>query len=47
MVNSKTYFDFLTKKGIDFYCGVPDSSLKNFTSYITDHTDGNHIIADN
>jgi len=37
MVSPHNYFDFLNDRGIEFFVGVPDSSLKNFTSYITDH----------
>ena len=48
MLNSKKIFDYLFEKEIKFYTGVPDSLLKNFCSYITDHTDkSNHIIAAN
>ena len=48
MLNSKKIFDYLFEKEVKFYTGVPDSLLKNFCSYITDHTDkSNHIIAAN
>lgn len=34
--------------GIDFFCGVPDSLLKNFCAYVTAHTDRRkHIITAN
>ena len=48
MLNSKKIFDYLFEKEVKFFTGVPDSLLKNFCSYITDHTDKtNHIIAAN
>ncbi len=48
MLNSKKIFDYLFEKEVEFFTGVPDSLLKNFCSYITDHTDkSNHIIAAN
>ncbi|XP_064602854.1 phosphonopyruvate decarboxylase-like [Liolophura sinensis] len=34
--------------GIEFFCGVPDSLLKDFCAYVTDHTPShNHIITPN
>ena len=48
MIECSFLFDRLKQSGIDFFAGVPDSLLKNFCSYITDHTDSqNHIIAAN
>ena len=48
MLNSKRIFDYLIKKEVEFFTGVPDSLLKDFCSYITDNTDKkNHIIAAN
>jgi len=38
----------LIREGIDFFAGIPDSLLKSFCAYITEHTDsGKHIIAAN
>jgi phosphonopyruvate decarboxylase len=37
------YKEFI-KFGTDFFTGVPDSLLKNFCTYITNHTDKNHHI---
>lgn len=34
MINPKTFVDFLEKKGINFYCGVPDSLLKEVCFFI-------------
>jgi phosphonopyruvate decarboxylase len=36
MVSPHKYFDLLNDNRIEFFVGVPDSSLKNFTSYIAD-----------
>lgn len=48
MIRPQFFFDILAKFGIDFYAGVPDSLLKNFCAYITDHADAAHnIIAAN
>ena len=48
MINPRIFFDLLTENGIDFYSGIPDSLLKNFCSFISDHVPKtNHIIAAN
>lgn len=46
MISPKHFFDTLTKNGFHDYVGVPDSLLKNFCSYITDHA-SSHIISTN
>lgn len=46
MINCKNFYDLLIKKEIDFFTGVPDSSLKDFCAYITDNSE-NHIITAN
>jgi phosphonopyruvate decarboxylase len=38
MIDPKLLFSALTSAGIDFYAGVPDSLLKDFCAYISDHT---------
>jgi len=41
-------YDALAGRGISFYAGVPDSLLKSFCAYVTDHTDpSRNIIAAN
>ena len=41
-------FEQLKYRGFDFFTGVPDSLLKDFNSYVSDHTPENrHIIAVN
>lgn len=48
MLSSETVFNLLRQSGIDFFTGVPDSLLKNFCAYVTDHTeDEQHIITAN
>ncbi len=48
MISPKFLYELLASYGIDFYAGVPDSLLKYFCAYITDHADDrHHIIAAN
>lgn len=48
MIRNEAFFDALKKNGIEFYCGVPDSLLKNFCAYLSDVTDSKeHIITAN
>src|SRR4028118_34015 len=48
MITPKYLFNKLTENQADFFTGVPDSLLKDFCAYITDHTDSSsHIIAAN
>lgn len=48
MIHPKQLYQALHKHDIDFYTGVPDSLLKNFCAYITDHAERrNNIIAAN
>lgn len=48
MVNTKDLFDLLKANRIDCFCGVPDSLLKDFCAYVTDHTDNTeHTITAN
>jgi len=41
MLNCAKFFDLLTSKGTDFYCGVPDSLLKSFCAYLQDAVPSN------
>ena len=44
----EAFYKMLTERGIDFFTGVPDSLLKDFCAYVTDHAPANkHIIASN
>lgn len=48
MVSVKNFYDTLISCGINLFTGVPDSLLKNFCAYVTDHSDSRHnIIAAN
>lgn len=48
MINPETIFEILKDNNFKFFCGVPDSLLKNFCSYISDKVSSeNHIIAAN
>lgn len=48
MISPKLFCDLLLSHGIDFYCGVPDSLLKNLCSYIDSVLPGeSHIITAN
>lgn len=48
MISCSLFYNALIREGIDFFAGIPDSLLKSFCAYITEHTDsGNHIIAAN
>lgn len=41
MIECKAYFELLKRSGIRFFTGVPDSLLKDFCAYVTDHADPN------
>lgn len=49
MVSAKELYEFLKAESIDFYTGVPDSTLKNFLNYLIQEEGytNNHIIASN
>ena len=48
MFEPGAFFDALTGRGFSFFTGVPDSLLKEFCAYVTDHVDtARHIIAAN
>ncbi|MES2205270.1 MAG: phosphonopyruvate decarboxylase [Pseudomonadota bacterium] len=45
MIDCAQFYQYLLTKNIQFFCGVPDSLLKDFCAYITDHTpEHQHII---
>lgn len=46
MVDVKAFYESLQDQGISFFTGVPDSLLKNFCAYLTDHS-SQHVIAAN
>lgn len=48
MINPQFFVETLSKNGISFFAGVPDSLLKNICAYITDNVSAeNNIIAAN
>ena len=48
MINAKTFINELNKVGIEFYTGVPDSLMSEFSKSLHfDFDDKNHIIATN
>lgn len=48
MLQANDFLDALKKHGIDFFCGVPDSLLKDFCACLTENTlPQQHIIAAN
>jgi phosphonopyruvate decarboxylase len=48
MINPKDFCEVLAKRRIDFFCGVPDSLLKNLCAYIDDEFSADqHIITAN
>jgi phosphonopyruvate decarboxylase len=48
MISSKAFYNFLIKNGVDFFCGVPDSLLKDFCAYISDTAKPQkHVVAAN
>ncbi|MDR1325327.1 MAG: phosphonopyruvate decarboxylase [Treponema sp.] len=48
MIEAGFFYEALVNRGVGFFTGVPDSLLKSFCAYITDHIDATqHIIAVN
>jgi len=48
MIQPSVFFNELSKRGVDFFAGVPDSLLKDFCAYLTDHVDDSqHVISAN
>ena len=48
MIDPSDFYNFLKENKIQFYCGVPDSLLKDICSYITDNVDPeNNVITSN
>jgi len=48
MVNTQKFYESLIKNEVDFYCGVPDSLLKDICSYISDNAPAEkHVITTN
>jgi len=48
MLSPTDFYSTLQSTGFDYLAGVPDSLLKNFREYVSDHASpGSEIIADN
>jgi len=47
MIEAAFFYNKLVEKGVGFFSGVPDSLLKDFCAYITDHCDTNHFEKQN
>ena len=47
MIKVKSLINLLKKNNSDFFTGVPDSVLKELSSYLQNKTKKNHIIATN
>ena len=47
MICAEKFVKELCSSGVGFFTGVPDSLLKNFCAYVTDHCGANHVIAAN
>jgi len=47
MISVEQFVTVLGGQGVRFFCGVPDSLLKNFCAYVTDHCGANHVITAN
>jgi phosphonopyruvate decarboxylase len=48
MIEAQLFYELLTRGGVRFFTGVPDSLLKSFCAYITDHAGADrHSIAVN
>ncbi len=44
---SEDLYNHLVLHGVDYFCGVPDSLLNSFTSYLEANTQERHVIATN
>ena len=47
MLDVFAFYNALTNQGIEFFTGVPDSILKGFCTYLSNHKNENHIVAAN
>ncbi len=48
MLDTKKLFELIRAQGIGFFAGVPDSLLKDFCAYVTDHASAeDHVITAN
>lgn len=47
MIEVSRFVETLKEQGVNFFTGVPDSLLKSFCAYLTDHCGSDHIISAN
>lgn len=48
MINTSSFYNALTSRGVNFFTGVPDSLLKDICAFISDNTpEDRHIISAN
>ena len=47
MIEVKKFFDFLKRKKIDFFTGVPDSVLKETKHFFENKKTKNHLVVSN
>ena len=48
MISVERFCTYLRDNGLSFYCGVPDSLLKNLCSYVDQHyPESQHVISVN
>ena len=48
MIEPRELFEALSERGVSFFAGVPDSLLKDFCAYVTDHAPARgHVITAN
>lgn len=46
-LSSRVLYDIFAKAGVDYFCGVPDSTLSSFGSFLETHAANQHDIAAN
>lgn len=47
-LDPKEFYGAVRKHGIDYFCGVPDSLLKDFCAYVSNNVpEHNHVITSN
>jgi phosphonopyruvate decarboxylase len=46
-LSPERFYGWLAEGGVEFFTGVPDSLLKHFCAYVTDHAGDRHVIAAN
>lgn len=47
MIEANSFISHLRNRGVDFFCGVPDSLLKSFCVCLTEAKSAHHVIAAN